>query len=118
MKHLHSHICTSLPAHPTLSTGVCEGLLEQCRLTKALGLIAHIKRDLGSDYGTIKKRLFLLAEAFKTILTPNSPHPYPGSVVSGNIRNPSTWDPEEFTKSKWLSRVCIVCFSVISFSCN
>lgn len=60
-------------------------------------------------YGKIKK-LLPLAKAFKTILTPNPQNAYPGSLVLGKIMNPSTWDPEAFTRSKWLSCIYIVCF--------
>lgn len=60
-----------------------------------------------------KKKIFkllLLAKAIKTILTPSPCHPRLGSLISGKIMNPSTWNPEEFTRSKWLSCICVVCF--------
>lgn len=60
-------------------------------------------------------KLLLLAKAIKTILTPSPYYPCLGSLISGKIMNPSTWDPEEFARSKWLSCTCVVCFFLCDF---
>lgn len=40
--------------------------------------------DLTSNYGKIKKKLLLLAEAIKTILLTPHLHPFPSSLITEN----------------------------------